>query len=349
MKSINYCKVIICLLVLLQAGSFAFAAKEKNVPAMPEWVSSPATVYPSDRYLQYVGYAAERNKAEVEAINGLAAIFGQSVKSDSLAQKRMAQAKSDGKVATVSVSAFSQDVLRSVDVSDLVGVEIKDYWSDGTTWYAIAVLDKTKTADIYTDMIRKNAKAINDLLQKAEIDTYSIEGYASYDFASDIALENEGHIRKLSVIKPEAIKSLNVNVPSSKEIATRRLEIAKKIPICVLISGDEDGKIASVFSEVISSSGFRGSLDSTTARYVLTGSLTFEESVSSDNKTRKCRYNLETYILDTENDHQVCPFNLSGRDSHVQYSEAKIRAMKSLEKKIKVDFKKTFAEYLKSL
>jgi len=306
MKSINYCKVIICLLVLLQAGSFAFAAKEKNVPAMPEWVSSPATVYPSDRYLQYVGYAAERNKAEVEALNGLAAIFGQSVKSDSLAQ-------------------------------------------NGTTWYAIAVLDKTKTADIYTDMIRKNAKAINDLLQKAEIDTYSIEGYASYDFASDIVLENEGHIRKLSVIKPEAIKSLNVNVPSSKEIATRRLEIAKKIPICVLISGDEDGKIASVFSEVISSSGFRGSLDSTTARYVLTGSLTFEESVSSDNKTRKCRYNLETYILDTENDHQVCPFNLSGRDSHVQYSEAKNRAMKSLAKKIKVDFKKTFAEYLKSL
>ncbi len=140
-----------------------------------------------------------------------------------------------------------------------------------------------------------------------------------------------------------------MNVPSSKEIATRRLEIAKKIPICVLISGDEDGKIASVFSEVISSSGFRGSLDSTTARYVLTGSLTFEESVSSDNKTRKCRYNLETYILDTENDHQVCPFNLSGRDSHVQYSEAKNRAMKSLAKKIKVDFKKTFAEYLKSL
>lgn len=348
MSNKNYLKVVFCLFAFLLTGSFAFSAKKQKAPVMPEWVSSPATVYPSSTYLQYVGYANDRSKAEVEAVNGLAAIFGQSVKSDTLAQKRMAQAKSDGKVATVSVSAFSQDVLRSVDVSDLVGVEIKDYWSDGTTWYAIAVLDKTKTADIYTDMIRKNARAIKDLLQKAENDTYSIEGYAAYDFACDIAVENEGHVKKLAVIKPEAVKSLNVNVPSSKEIGARKLEIAKEIPICVLISGDEDGKIASIFSEVISDSGFRGTLDST-ARYVLTGSLSFEESVSGDKKTTKCRYNLETYILDTENDHQVCPFNLNGRDSHVQYSEAKNRAMKSLEKKIKTDFKKTFADYLKSL
>jgi hypothetical protein len=197
-------------------------------------------------------------------------------------------------------------------------------------------------------MIRKNARAIKDLLQKAENDTYSIDGYAAYDFACDIAVENEGHVKKLAVIKPEAIKSLNVNVPSSKEISARKLEIAKEIPICVLISGDEDGKIASIFSEVLSADGFRGTLDST-ARYLLTGSLSFEESVSSDKKTTKCRYNLETYILDTENDHQVCPFNLTGRDSHVQYSEAKNRAMKSLEKKIKTDFKKTFTDYLKSL
>ena len=349
MKTKNYCKVIFCLFVLLQTGSFTFAAKKQKAPAMPEWVSSPATVYPSDRFLQYVGYASDRGNAEVQAINGLAAVFGQSVKSDSASSKRMVQAKSDGKIATASISAFSQDVLRSVNVDDLVGVEIKDYWFDGDkTWYAIAVLDKSKACDIYTDMIRKNARAIKDLLEKAEPDKFSIDGYAAYDFATDIAIENEGHVKKLAVIKPDAVQKLNVNVPSSKEISARKVEIAKEIPICVLISGDETGRIAAIFAEVISSFGFRGSLE-TGGRYLLTGNLSFEESQSSDKKTTRCRYSLETFILDTENDNQLCPFNLSGRDSHVKYEEAKNRALKSLEKKVRSDFKKSFGDYLKSL
>lgn len=349
MKSKNYAKVILCLFGLLQAGSFAFAAKKQKAAPMPEWVSSPATVYPSSTYLQYVGYAADRNKAEVQAISGLAAIFSQSVKSESTSSQRMLQAKSDGKVATTNISAFSQDVLRSVDVNDLVGVEIKDYWFDGDkTWYAIAVLDKSNACDIYTDMIRKNARAIKDLLEKAEGDTYSIDGYAAYDFANDIAIENEGHVKKLAVIKPDAVKNLNVNVPSSKEISARKLEIAKNIPICVLISGDENGRLAAIFAEVISSFGFRGSLE-TGSRYMLTGALSFEESQSSDKKTTRCRYTLETFILDTQNDNQLCPFNLSGREGHVQYEEALSRAKKSLEKKVRSDFKKSFADYLKSL
>ena len=348
MKSKNYRKVIFCLCVVLQAGSFAFAAKKKTV-AMPEWVSAPASVYPNSDYLHYVGYAADRANAEVQAINGLAAIFGQSVKSDSVASQRMVQAKSEGKVATASVSSFGQDVLRSVNVDDLIGVEIKEFWFDGdATWYAIAVLDKSKAVDIYADMIKKNAKAIKDLLERSESDTYSLESYAAFDFASDIARENENHVKKLSVIQPSVVPSLKVNVPSSKEIDARKLDIAKNTPICVLIDGDDSGRIAAVFTDAIAALGFRGVLDAT-GRYILTGKLTFEESVASDKKTTRCRYSLESFILDTQNDHQLCPYNVSGREGHVSYDEAKNRAMKSLEKKIKNDFLKQFADYLKSM
>ncbi len=241
MKSKNYRKVVFCLFVALQAGSFAFAANKKNV-TMPEWVSAPASVYPNNKYLHYVGYASDRAKAEVQAINGLAAIFSQSVKSDSTASQRMTQAKSEGKVATATVSSFNQDVLRSVNVDDLIGVEIKEFWFDG----------------------------------------------------------------------------------------------------------DESGKIAAAFMDSISALGFRGVLDAT-ERYLLTGKVSFDESVASDKKTTRCRYSLESFILDTENDQQLSPYTVSGREGHVSYVEAKNRAMKSLEKKIKNDFSKQFADYLKSM
>ncbi len=98
-------KVIFCLLFLLSTGSFVFAGK-KSSKSIPEWVTNPAKAYPSESFFYYVGEGSERSKAELNAVNGIASIFGQSVKSDTASSKKMAQAKMDGKVATVSVSGF---------------------------------------------------------------------------------------------------------------------------------------------------------------------------------------------------------------------------------------------------
>lgn len=340
-KKFYLSRKIFCLSILLVAGSLLFAAK------VPEWVTNPAKVYPRETYLYYIGEGADRGKAEVNAVNGLAAVFGQSVASATASSKRMIQAKADGKVATASVSGFSQDVLRTVDSGNLIGVEIKEFYNDGKTWYAAAVLDKSKATGIYREMIIKNAKAIKTLLEKSESDTNSIEGYCSYDFAADIAADNESYYQKLSVINSDEAESLKVNVPSSREISARKLEIAKNIPIAVLISGDKDGKLAADFREIISSEGFRTSLTAD-VRYVLTGTASFEESKTTDGKTTRCRYSLESYILDSETNHQFAPFTASGRESHVSYEEAENRAMKSLEKKVKTDFKKSFSDYLKN-
>ncbi len=93
--------------------------------------------------------------------------------------------------------------------------------------------------------------------------------------------------------------------------------------------------------------GFRASLTAN-MRYILTGNITLEESQSSDGKSVRCRYFLESYILDSVSDQRLAPLSLSGRESHVSYHEAENRAIKTLEKKIRGDFKNSFAEYLKN-
>lgn len=350
MQNKNYLKVIVCLTAFMLAGSFTFAAKKKTPPApvMPEWVSTPTSVYPSSAYFNYVGYGADRNAAEVQAVSGLASIFGQSVKSESKASQRMEKAKVDGKVANASIQSFSQNVLKSVDVRNLVGVELKEFWFDGNaTWYAIAVLDKSKTADIYVDMIKKNAKAVHELLENSKNDLYSIEAYSSYDFAQDIALESEDHLRKISVIDPSKVDSLKSYVPSSKKLAADKLDIAKNIPVAAIILGDEEGKIAAAFAECLGADGFRGSLDPS-VRYVITGKILYEESKASDGKTTRCRYSLESFLLDTTTDQKLVPFNVTGREGHVDYAEAKNRAEKAVIKKISKDFKTSWNDYLKN-
>lgn len=352
MRKVTVAKAALCLAACyFVALNPAFAAKKKKAaaPAMPEWVNAPAAAYPNDTYITYVGFAPDRDSAEVKSLQGIAAIFEQSIASSSEASERMVRAKADGKVATASENMFSQNIRRTVDVDNLIGVEVKEFWFDGqTSWYAIAVLDKEKAAGIYGDMIRKNAAAISALIANVRKDAASFDGYAAFDFAEDIAQENENYLKRMAVIKPGAVPSLKSSCPSPKEIHAQKIEIAKRIPICVVVENDEGGRLAAAFSEAVSSLGFRGSYDGG-VRYVLTSSVKFERSDASDGKTTRCRYNADGYLLDTKAQQQLVPFTLSGREGHVDYPEAKNRAVKSLEAKIKKDFASQFSAYLKNL
>ncbi len=343
-------KKIFCLSLKLffLTGSLVFAAKSK-APVMPEWVSTPASVYPSGAFITYVGYGQDKNSAEIKALQGIASVFGQSVKSSSASSQRMIQAKQDGKIATASVNAFSQDILRSVDVDCLIGVEAKEFWFDGnTTWYCLAVLEKGKAAEIYADMIKKNAGTISMLLENFSDDENSLDGYAILDFAEDISSENENHLKKVAVIKNELVSSLKSLCPSSKQIHAKKMEVAKNIPICVIVNNDVDGRFAAAFSEGISSVGFLGTYDSS-ARYILYAEINFERSDTTDGKTTRCRYNISSYILDAETSLQIVPFSFSGREGHVDYIEAKNRAVKSVESKIRKEFPRVLSEYLKNI
>lgn len=343
----------VCVLLMACAAS-AFAAKKSDKPKakatkMPEWVLQPSAVYPNASFITYVGNAEDRNLSEVSALQGLASVFGQSVKSDTTANTRMAQAKADGLVATASVQAFSQDVKRKVDVDNLIGVEVKEYWQDvaNNTWYAIAVLDKAKAADIYTDMIKKNAGAIDTVLKNAAKDKNSLDGFGAYDFAEEIAVENEKNLNKISVINSDLVDSLKSYCPSSKNIHAKKMEIAKTIPICVQTFNDEHGRYKQAFSKAITEAGFKGTFDDS-VRYTLTAKFEFERSDSTDKKTIRCRYNCESFILDSKTGHQIVPFAIKGRESHVDYNEALHKAELSLVSKIQKDFSEALYKYLRS-
>ena len=347
----HFSKAILCLMVL-QAGGFAFAAKKAAKPKptkMPEWVNQPSAVYPNNDYITYVGTAADRNMSEVNALQGLASIFGQAIKSDSTASSRMTQAKADGLVANASVQTFSQEVKRAVDVDNLIGVETKEFWQDVSagSWYAIAVLDKAKAVDIYTDMIKKNYSAISTVLANAKKDALSLDGFGSYDFAEDIAKSNEGSLKKLSVIDPSCVDGLKSYCPSSSKIHAQKMEIARQIPICVKTLNDEHGRYKEAFSQAVAEAGFKGTFDDS-VRYTLIAKFEFERSDTTDKKSVRCRYNCESYILDAKTGHQIVPFTVKGRESHVEYKEAEHKAEVALVGKIKKDFSKALYDYIRS-
>ena len=348
---LNFAKAVACLLLPLCAAQ-AFAAKKEKAPKptkMPDWVERPSAVYPNASFITYVGNAADRNSSELAALQGLAAVFGQSVKSDSTANSRMEQAKANGLVATNSSNVFSQEVKRKVDVDNLIGVEVKEYWQDvaGGSWYAIAVLDKAKAADIYTDMIKKNAAAIDTVLKNIGADKNSFDAFGAYDFAEEIAVENEKHLNKISVINSDLVSGLKGYCPSSKNFHAKKMEIAKNIPINIQTFNDEHGRYKQAFSKTVADAGFKSTFDDS-VRYTLIAKFEFERSDAKDGKTTRCRYNCESCILDSKTGHQIVPFAIKGRESHVDYAEAQHKAEVALVGKIQKDFSEALYKYIRS-
>ena len=93
----------------------------------PDWVSVPAKKFPPAKYFTSVGTGYNRDVAELQAVKGIASIFGQNIVSTTSSENRMQQARINGDVATANVSSIEQNVLRQVNQDDVMGGEIKEY------------------------------------------------------------------------------------------------------------------------------------------------------------------------------------------------------------------------------
>ena len=350
----NTKKIVIASIFVLLCATTVFAAKKPAKPKaepMPDWVTNPGDVYPSANFFAQVGYDKDRTTSELKACESISSIFSQSVKSTTKASSRMVQAESEGYVSTAKTSTLSQDITREVDQANLIGVEIKGAWFSPKeeVWYSIAVLDKQKATDIYTQMIKKNVEHINTLLGYQTDDQYSFEVFAIYDFCQEIAALNESNLERLAVINTNASAKLKPICQSSKDLKLKALDIAKQIPIATVVEGDIDGRVRAAFASAITKEGFRSS-DNPNERYVLNLKVVWTITKASDGKTTRCDYSITGGLNDNGLAEELMPVSIKNRGSDVDDLRAQQKALMNIEKKDVGDkFAKSFEKYLKSI
>ena len=344
-KTINK---IITLSILMFISILALGCSSSpKMRKAPAWVYYPSDVYPDDLYLTYVGRGMDRGSAEVSALNGLSAIFEQSIESNTKATSRMTQAKKEGIVATSRDDRINQEILKRVNIDNLTGVEIKDYFFNDVEgeWNAIAVLDKKAAIPLYKNMIEKNAEVIREITNGIGSDKYSLQAYCAYDFAQEIAKENKQHLQRLYVIDYKVAETLqNYAIPESNFIEKKR-NIANNIPINIDIKSDDKGICKAAFLDAFKTYNFSGS-EKDNARYVIKGEVSFGKVSTTDGKTTKCNYELQSTLYDTQTKTLLFPINIRGRQSHVTYEKARERAEIDLREKINSEFVTNFNNYL---
>jgi hypothetical protein len=337
------------------AGLNAPAGGQKSGPARsgstgePAWVNSPDAVFDRGSFVAAVGYGSGRDVAEKSAFANLTALFGQSIQGDQVVTTRYSEAVRNGAVDSwTEDTAMTNAIKTSVELESLVGAEIRDYWYDGkSTHYAVAVMDRQKTAALYADMIRSNEQIIGDLVTMPDRVKNSLDGYSRYTLAATIADANRAFANVLSVV---GNAGTGVNPADMKKGDDYRLEavnITKIIPIAVRVANDRSDRIRGAFASVFNKAGFRSGGNN--SRYVLNVTVTVSEVQLANQQNKFARYVVDANLTDSAEGIVLLPYNINGREGHLTLSEAENRAIAAAERRINDTYGKVLSDYLSTL
>lgn len=326
------------------SACFLFAAKNK----MPEWITLPSGVYPAEKYMNGTGSGTNRETAELEAVKNLSSVFGQTVKSNTAASKKMERALSEGKVSFSSAENLQQNITSQIEAENLIGIEIAEYFYNKPEkkWYAVAILDREKASAVYQEYIEKNDAAARKAIKESEKNPGTFYGYSEICFAAEIASENDKLVKNLTVIDFESGSEISKKIVSLQNTQLAKKKFAENITIYVQISGDKDNKIKSAFQDIFSKYGFKTS-PSKKEKYNLEGK--YSSEISQKGKITYCVYSLDLDFSDVLQAESLFAINLKGREGSLSESDATNRTYRTLEKDIGTQFSKNFDSYINNL
>jgi hypothetical protein len=311
----------------------------------PAWVDSVDSAFNRNQYVAAVGNASDRTMAEKNSLANLTRIFGQSIRADQTITNTYQEAVRNGLTTGWTDSiAMQNTVTSSASMDTLVGAEVREVWYDSrNTWYAVAVMEKARTTQLYTEMINANQNMINNLITMNQTEKNSLEGFSRYQFAAAVADINMSYGNLLQVIGaplPEGLVKGDIY----------RLEaqnITKAIPVGIAVRNDKAGRIQGAFAKSLSELGFRSGGNN--SRYVLDVNVVTSPVEYPNNPNKFVRIELSANLTDTLPKAVLLPYNFNNREGHSTQAEAENRTYMLAERQINDEYPKLLSDYLSRL
>ena len=312
----------------------------------PAWVDSVESVYKRSQYVAAVGHASDREMAEKNGFANLAGFFGQSIHADQTITNTYREAVKNGVTSGWTDDINMENTIRTTaSMETLAAAQIREVWHDtrNNVFYAAAVMEKSKAAGIYTDMITANQNMIKNLITMNQAEKNSMEGFSRYQFAAAVA--------DINVTYGNVLKLIDAPVPAGlvkgDEYRLEAQNIAKTIPVGITVKNDKAGRIQGAFAKALSDIGFRSGGNN--SRYVLDVNISVSPVDLPNNTNKFARIELGANLTDTSVKTVLLPYNFNSREGHATAAEAENRAYTAAERKISQEYKDILFTYLSQL
>jgi hypothetical protein len=311
----------------------------------PAWVDAVDSVYNRNQYVAAVGNASDRTMSERNALANLTGIFGQSIRADQTITNTYFEAVKNGVTAGwTDTIAMNNTIATRTSMDTLVGAEVREVWSDSkNTWYAVAVMEKAKTTQVYTEMIKANQNMISNLITMSQAEKNTLEGFSRYQFAATVADINTTYGNLLQVIGAP----LPAGMLKGDNYRIEAQNITKTIPIGIKVLKDKSKRIEGAFAKSLSELGFRSG--GTNSRYMLDVNIDTSPVDFPNNSNKFTRMELGANLTDTSQKAVLFPYNFNLREGHATQSEAENRTYTVAERKINDEYANLLSDYLSQL
>jgi hypothetical protein len=334
----------------LGGGSAAGANQAAAVQATrsgtrPRWVDNPYSDYPRNRYIAAVGTGRNRADAEKQAFAALTAFFGQSVKSDYAAAAVYSEAIANGIVSVSENTNVRETIVTAASLDRLIGAAVGNVWEDGSgTVYALAYLEKEMTVFIYTELIRINRENIENLVSMNAARKNTFDGYARYRLAALLSGMNAEYA---GIVSLAGDSTAPLNLTSEDTYVLEAADIIRNIAVGFDVKNDSSNRVRDAFAKVISGEGLR--TQGNNPLYMLEINIDTDEARFPGNNFIFCCYTMSANLVEKATGSVILPFNVTDREGHTSYSEARNRAFISMERIINEKYPDAFRKYLTAL
>lgn len=299
----------------------------------PDWYLNPQSVYPDDVYLSAVGTGDSRRDAEQQAMASLSQIFESEIRVDSRTQERYRElATAEGNLSESEVQLAQNTSVRSNQT--LLNVQYGEAAVDETgRVHVIAYIERNPTAQVYRNLIQKNADQVTSFLGESQSSGDIIRRYAFLSAAGVVASSNEVLLNQLDIIQPGFSQTVPLGY-NYEQILQERVDLASQMRVSIAIANDEGGRITDVIREALSEERFPIGAQSPMLR--VTGSVNVTPlELSGDFKSVNWVLTLDMAGPDGSS---LVTYNNEDRASGVTIDSARAFAFQDIEEAVADDF-----------
>ncbi len=307
----------------------------------PDWLDGRSFKYPDSQYLVGVGSGDDRRSAKQDAHAAIGKIFEAGIKQEiqEMGKYLHMDAQSDSQIRSGVERLFQIKKMIKTSAQELLkGVQIVETWVDSTqVVYRLAVLDRQRARTILQEQINQEEETIFEMYSATLEEKMGVapdklavarNWYATiqaiirrgiYDVALRIVNHGDTGVRfevSMASVGPKLQEYLHQNFNVSVEI-------------------EGPPQVRKVLVDLLARQGLSVlSSPSASTDIAIKGKVTFTKADLPAKKRKFVRWNMEMDLLDARQGKTIGSVNRSGREAHLSGTEARVRALRTIMKKV---------------
>ncbi|MBW2311103.1 MAG: LPP20 family lipoprotein [Deltaproteobacteria bacterium] len=307
------------------------SAVQVSKGARPDWVDGESMQYPSSSYLTGVGYDAERKSAEDKARAEIAKIFLSKVDSRTRTYQDYLQTTSTSKSG--SEETFSIQEITDVSTEKVLsGVRIAHIYQQSSPeklYYALAVLDRSQSATILSDRIRKLDADMEILLDMAEgeADVFKKIKYLKQSIGKHAM--REAYDTELRIVSRSG-RGISSPIHFTEIKSELDAILLRDFLIGVSVTGSRGAEVQDALVQGLNQEGFSISEDVYAANVHIRGEVKISPLERGTADWKYVRWRAHFDMVDRAGGSVFGSFTRTGREGHLNLQQAEDRAVRKI-------------------